>query len=349
VIDVHDIAAMGRLREDLGLDPHRLKRLRVQFYKNHRGAERALAELPEPARSAARAQIRFHRLRLDTAKDSETDGATKLIFRTHDDLRIETVILRVQSGRTALCVSSQVGCGADCAFCATGKLGLRRNLDATEILDQIVQANQRVAAEGRQVRNIVFMGMGEPLHNESNLHQALAVLRDKDCFHHSPGQVSVSTVGVPDAMRRFVQESPGVRLALSLHSARQTTREAIIPLARRYDLDALRAAVEEVSESRCGAVMLEYLLLAGVNDQPEDLDQLDAWARDLHVHINLIPYNEIPGTPELTPTPRPHREAFANELKARGHKVTLRYSLGSDITAACGQLVREENRRYPTG
>lgn len=345
MIDVHDIAGMDRLRAGLRLDPHRLKRLRVEFYKNHRGADRALAELPESVRNSAREQIRFHCLQLDSATDSTIDGATKLIFRTHDELQIETVILRVQSGRTALCVSSQVGCGADCAFCATGKLGLRRNLEAAEILDQVIQANLYLSDEGRRVRNIVFMGMGEPFHNEANLHTALAVLRDKECFHHSPAQISVSTVGIPAAMRRFPTKAPGVRLALSLHSARQMTRERIIPLAVRYRLETLREVVSEVSRSQGHAVMLEYLMLAGINDQPEDLDALDAWARDLDVHINLIPYNEISNAEGLDPTPRPQREAFANRLKARGHRVTLRYSLGADVGAACGQLVREENQR----
>lgn len=345
MIDVHDIAGIEALRRDLKIDPHRLKRFRVQFYKNHRGAERALEEIPEPVRHLAKARIRFHSLDLESVTDSKLDGASKLVFRTDDGLSIETVILRTQSGRTALCVSSQVGCGANCSFCATGKLGIRRNLKPAEILDQFVQANLHLAKEGRRVRNIVFMGMGEPFHNEPNVYSTLEILQNKECFQHSPAQISVSTVGIPDAMQRFANAAPGVHLALSLHSAKQTSREQIIPLASRYDLDSLHQAVEAVGRQQGQAVMIEYLMLAGINDGPDDLDALDRWVQGLDVHINLIPYNEIPDAAELKPTPKPQREAFANELKARGHTVTLRYSLGADVTAACGQLVREENQR----
>jgi 23S rRNA (adenine2503-C2)-methyltransferase len=234
-----------------------------------------------------------------------------------------------------------VGCSADCAFCATGKLGLRRNLSSGEMLDQIVQANARLAVQNRRVRNIVFMGMGEPFHNEAALHETLAALAHPECFHHSPGQVSVSTVGIPEAMVRCAERFPRVRLALSLHSAREDIRQRIIPLAKRYSLTALRGAVIEVSRIQSQPAMIEYLLLAGLNDGDADLEALVDWADGLGVHVNLIPYNPIPDAPGLERTGRPRREAFASALKARGFPVTLRYSLGADITAACGQLVRE--------
>ncbi|MDF1702194.1 MAG: 23S rRNA (adenine(2503)-C(2))-methyltransferase RlmN, partial [Planctomycetota bacterium] len=275
------------------------------------------------------------------------DGASKLVFATEDKLRIETVILRVLTGRTALCVSSQVGCAADCAFCATGKLGLRRGLRAGEILDQLVQANALLREEGRRVRNIVFMGMGEPFHNEAALHETLTALSHVEGFDHSLRHVSVSTVGIPDAMVRCAESFPRVRLALSLHSAREATRQKIIPLARRFPLSTLREAVIAVTRMQQQSVMLEYLLLAEVNDSAEELAALIAWARGLDVHINLVPYNPLPGAAEsgLQRTPRAQREAFSEALKAEGFPVTMRYSLGADVTAACGQLVREENRR----
>ena len=141
--------------------------MRNAFYKKHRSAEAALAELPETERARLPAEVEFHPFALESRHDSQVDGATKLIFRTAQDLLIETVILRMTSGRTALCVSTQVGCAAHCDFCATGKMGIARNLSAAEILDQLVQANQLLAAEDRSVRNLVFMGMGEPFHNEA--------------------------------------------------------------------------------------------------------------------------------------------------------------------------------------
>jgi 23S rRNA (adenine2503-C2)-methyltransferase len=345
MIDVHDVRGLEPLRRRLRIDPHRLKRLRVQFLKNHRGRDRALQELPPTTRDEFAAQVRFHHLQLEGHADSQIDGATKLLFCTADDLRIETVILRVRSGRTALCVSSQVGCGARCEFCATGRLGARRSLTHGEILDQVVQANTHLAAEGREVRNIVFMGMGEPFHNETGLHTALERLTHPECFHHAAAHVSVSTVGIPDAMVRCAERFGRVRLALSLHSARPEIRRRLVPLAERYDLDQLRDAVAEVTRIQGQPMMIEHLMLDGVNDGDADLEALVRWIGDLPVHINLIPYNPIPDAASLRPTPRPRREAFATELKARGFTVTLRYSLGADVTAACGQLVRDENRR----
>lgn len=345
MIDVHDGPRLEALRSRLRVDPHHLKRLRVQLLKNHRGTERALEELPAAVRAEFAAQVRFHHLELVQHRDSEIDGATKLLFRTDDDLRIETVILRARTGRTALCVSSQVGCGVGCDFCATGRLGARRNLTRGEVLDQVVQANTRLAGEGRAVRNLVFMGMGEPLHNEAVLHEALESLTQTHCFDLAPAHICVSTVGIPAAMVRLAQSFPRVRMALSLHSARQDVRSRLIPLARHHDLDELRSAVAEVTRVQGQPIMLEHLLLDGLNDGVEDLEALVDWIGDLPVHINLIPYNPIPDAPLLKSTPKPRREAFANELKSRGFRVTLRYSLGTDVTAACGQLVRDENRR----
>ena len=345
LIDAHDSSGIEALRKRLRLDPHRLKRMRVQWLKNHRGLDCALQELPEDLRSTFAAEVQFHQLTLAKRFDSQLDGASKLLLSTHDNLFIESVMLRARTGRTALCVSSQVGCGVGCDFCATGRLGARRNLTSSEILDQVVQANDLLAAEGRRVRNIVFMGMGEPLHNEAEVHQALDVLLHPGSSHHAPAHVCVSTVGIPAAMVRLAQRFPRVHQALSLHSARDEVRKQLIPLAKHHDLRELRAAAAEVTSHQGLPLMIEHLLLAGVNDGDEDLEALVDWIGDLPAHVNLIPYNPIADAPALRSTPRQRREQFANELKARGLRVTLRYSLGSDITAACGQLVRDENRR----
>ncbi len=337
-MSIHDQAAMERLRRKHRLDPHLLRRLRVAFYKHQHPAKTALQELPAPMAEAWAKEILFHPLTEQARYDSKIDGASKLIFQTDGGHLIETVILRIATGRTSLCVSSQAGCAAACVFCATGKLGLARNLTAAEILDQVVQANQSLRAEGRKVRNLVFMGMGEPFHNEAHLYEALEGLRSPHGFNFDEGRLLVSTVGVPEAMVRCSRKFPKISLALSLHSARQEVREKIVPLARRHSLDDLRQALQEVTALRQQPVMIEYTLLKGVNDQPEDVEALIGYLGNLSVHINLIPYNPIPAAPELTGTEKPEREAIAKTLKARGFKVTLRYSLGLDIAAACGTL-----------
>lgn len=271
--------------------------------------------------------------------DSQVDGATKLVFQCLENkkgagsaCRVEAVILRIASGRTSLCISSQVGCAADCQFCATGAMGLVRNLTSDEMLDQVLLAKRLLREEGRTLRNVVVMGMGEPLHNEENLFQCLEILRDPRFFNLSENHLMVSTVGVPDAMVRFAERFPGIQLALSLHSARQEVREELMPVGKFQTLEKLRAVFPTI-----GKLMVEVLMLKGVNDGPEDLAALIEFLRGTDAHINLIQFNAHPGA-KYQPVTAEERTAFGGALKAAGFKVTFRYSLGDDIAAACGQL-----------
>lgn len=339
---IHDVEAVDDFCRGRRIDPHRLKRLRHRFFKQFRGADAALAEIPAEHRGALADGFRFHCLRLDQRLDSNVDGATKLAFRTGAGRRIESVLLRIASGRTTLCVSCQVGCGAGCSFCATGRMGLSDQLSAEQILDQVVQAGQLVEDEGRTLRNVVFMGMGEPFHNERAVHEALDVLLSPACFNLPARRVVVSTVGIPEAMVRFARRFARVRLAVSLHSARQEIRERLVPIARRYPLASLRETIREVADLQGQPVMIEYLLLRGVNDGAEDLRALVEYLTGLSVHVNLMPLNAAGDSVELRGTSRPDREAFANALKEAGFTVTLRRSLGRDIAAGCGQLVRPQ-------
>ena len=222
-------------------------------------------------------EMTFHSLTRRARHDSQLDGATKLLYQTAAGHLIESVVLRIASGRTSLCVSSQVGCAVQCRFCATGQMGITLNLSRDEILDQVIQANREIRAEGRSIRNVVFMGMGEPLLNETAVFQALDVLLSPQCFNLSPAKVLVSTVGIPDAMVRFVRRFPQSGMALSLHSAIQAARENLIPLARRYPLDSLRKAIEQVNSIQRRPLMIECLLLAGLNDTDQDLSELIAF------------------------------------------------------------------------
>lgn len=342
---IHDLPAIDSLRRRLKFDVGWLRRLRNRFYKKHGSAEAALAELPADVRPTFERDVAFHALELVSRHDSARDGATKLVFRTAQGLLVETVILRLASGRTAVCLSTQVGCAANCDFCATGKMGIARNLSAAEILDQLVQVNQLLVPEQRAVRNVVFMGMGEPFHNEAELHAALDVLTHTACFDLNPKRLLISTVGIPDAMVRCAKRDPQVRMALSLHSARQEVREGIMPIARRHSLVELREALVQVTDICGHEVMIEYLLLAGINDSAEDVAALVDYLGGIPVHINLIPYNPIAEAPHLAGSDPETRAEFSRALKAAGFAVTTRYSLGADIAAACGQLVRQEHRR----
>lgn len=338
-VSIYDSRALDDLRRELRLDPQTIRTLRTALLKRFTDDQSALAKFPAAER------IAIHSLALDSRRDSQLDGATKLLLRTSAGLLLEAVILRIATGRTTLCVSSQVGCAAACEFCATGKMGIAQNLTADEILDQVLHAGQLLAIEGRRIRNIVFMGMGEPFHNEDNLYRALELLTSPELFHHSPAKILVSTVGIPEAMVRCVRRFPAVNLALSLHSVRQEVRERLVPLARQYSLDQLRTTLEQVNAHQRKPVMIEYLMLADVNDSAADAREMIAWLAGLNVHVNLIPYNPIEGAPRLKSATRDRRDAFAGLLKQAGLETTIRYSLGADVEAACGQLVRQENRR----
>jgi len=337
---IHDFDSLTRIARAAKAPPEAVRRFGIRLYKKHAPLDEAMAALPEAAAERVRSGADLAPLALAERRDSRIDGATKLAFRTGDGRLIESVVLRFTTGRSSVCISTQVGCAADCAFCATGRMGLLRNLTAAEIVDQVLQAGRLLRAEDRRLRNLVFMGMGEPLHNERALHEAVAALRDVRRCGFTDRHIVVSTVGVPDAMVRFARAFPAVKLALSLHSARQEVRESIMPVARRHSLAQLRTALAEVAAIQGGRVMVEYLLLDGITDRDEDLEALRDYLDGIPVHINLIPYNTVEAASAIRGTPRERREAFGARLKRAGFRVTMRYSLGSDIDGACGQLVR---------
>lgn len=339
MVSIYDQIGIEELRRRNAVQPHRMKRFRNAFFKASQEWEDVLATLPENARSDFDRHVEIRCLELVDRHDSDVDGASKLVFRTADGHLIESVVLRPATGRTTLCISSQIGCACRCGFCATGMMGFTRDLTKDEILDQVFQAGRLIKPEGRSIRNVVFMGMGEPLLNLQHLFESLKLLQAAPYANYSGSRLMVSTVGIPQAIERFVEEFPALQLAVSLHSARQEVREKLMPVAAQYPLERLRKSL--ITASQGGKVMIEYLMLAGVNDRAEDARALEDFLQGLAVHINLIPYNEWEGS-SLRGTPRPQREEFARCLKAAGFNTTLRYSLGADIAAACGQLAQRK-------
>ena len=203
MVSIHDNAGMDELRTQHRLEPNDLRRLRNSFYKKHQSVGESLEKISQPQRPEVASQIAFHCLELHSKHDSKVDGASKLLFRTASGQLLESVILRTQSGRTSLCVSSQIGCAARCAFCATGQMGMAVSLSRDEILDQVIQANQLLKKEDRSIRNVVFMGMGEPFHNETAVHAAIEVLLSTRCFDLSPRLHDSSTVANAPRLRLF--------------------------------------------------------------------------------------------------------------------------------------------------
>jgi 23S rRNA (adenine2503-C2)-methyltransferase len=340
VATIHDMDEVEMFFRERRIERDLLRGLRNDFYKKHLDCHIAVQRLPEEWRAPFRLTFPFHPLTLAECQESRQDGTTKLVLSTGDGELVETVVLRMSSGRTSLCLSTQIGCAAGCVFCATGKLGLRRNLEASEILDQLALANRLLAAEGRRLRNVMFMGMGEPFHNLDAVEEAIAVMLSPACFAMSPRRLLISTFGIPDTFVSFAQAHPQVRLALSLHSARQEIRARLMPVAARHSLADLREAILEAGRIQGQDTMLEYAMLAGVNDTQESLGALMAFVRGLPAWVNLIEYNPLGREDGLQGSEEKAFVMFEEELKQAGIWVTRRRSLGRGIDAACGQLAR---------
>jgi 23S rRNA (adenine2503-C2)-methyltransferase len=266
---------------------------------------------------------------------SRRGDARKTLFATADGLPVETVLM-TPARRATVCVSSQVGCAVGCSFCASGRLGLRRDLTAEEMVDQVLAAQRALRPEGRHVTNVVFMGMGEPFHNYDQTLRACRLLNDPDGFGLAARAISVSTAGVVPGIDRFAGEALQLNLAVSLHAGTDALRGELVPLNRRYPLATLFAACERYVARTRRKLFFEYVVLAGVNDTAEQAGALARRLRRRLYHLNLIAYNAAGGPFER---PRPDAlAAFRGRLEAAGVSCTVRRSPGDDIEAACGQL-----------
>jgi 23S rRNA (adenine2503-C2)-methyltransferase len=267
--------------------------------------------------------------------DRSTDGTLKAILLAADGARVESVLIP-EADRTTLCVSTQVGCAMECTFCATGALGFTRNLTTAEIVEQVCRMREFLDAP-RKITNIVFMGMGEPLLNLAAVSEAIAILVHPKAFAMAPRRVTVSTVGVLPKIEELLAIAP-INLAVSLHATTDQVRDQLVPLNRRYPLDALLdllRRLDDVNHRR--PVFFEYTLIEGINDSLEDARRLPALLRGIPSKLNLIPMNPHPGSAYRPPS-EAAIDAFLRVLAGAGVTVTLRRSRGDDIGAACGQL-----------
>lgn len=271
----------------------------------------------------------------------DSDGAIKFRFRMLDGNAIESVILRDERGRGTACLSTQVGCGMGCRFCRTGALGYTRDLRADEIVDQFLLLRSFLRNGG--LSSVVFMGMGEPLANLDNLHKAVDVLSNPEGSGFSPRRMTVSTCGLVEGIHSLRERKLLLRLAVSLVSADSEVRARLMPVARSNPLPELRRALLDYQAAMGKRITLEIVLMAGINDRPEDVEALVRFVRGepsqspLKVLINLIPWNPLPDFPYRKPEAK-RIEWFQRRIKQTGIPVTTRLSRGSTVCGACGQL-----------
>jgi 23S rRNA (adenine2503-C2)-methyltransferase len=296
-----------------------------------------MTDLARPLREALAGAVTISTPHLDTAVTS-VDGTTKFLLKLADGRRIESVFIPDTPAQT-FCISTQVGCAMACAFCLTGKMGLTRHLTAGEIAGQVrVLAHHTKLA--RSAFNIVLMGMGEPLHNYDATMKALRMLADDRGLGLHPKRMTLSTVGLVPAIERLATEPLMPNLAISLHATTDEARTALVPLNKRYDLEDLVDACRKFPVQRRARITFEYVLLAGVNDTPEDARRLVRLLTGIRAKVNLLPLNEAPGIPFSRPSDE-RVNAFARILAERDMIVSVRKSRGHDIRAACGQLLVE--------
>ena len=332
-----DTAELRQRLVGWGAPKYRAEQIRVHAWKGTAAAFREMTNLPDDLRQTLDSHLLWSSLETVATSVADRGLTEKLLLRAVDGQEVEAVMIR-HSGtgagraRNTVCVSSQVGCAIGCVFCATGQLGLRRNLSAAEIVDQVLEASRRFAAQGLgPASNVVYMGMGEPLQNYDAVVGSLRLLQE---WGVSPRRVVVSTSGLVPQIDRLAAEGLPIRLALSLHAASDELRNRLVPLNRRYPIDQLMQAAIGFATSTGRRVSFEYVLMAGVNDGPQEAAALRRLAARASAHVNLIPMNQIPGS-SLT---APSTDTCRGFAAAVGPRATIRFSRGDRATAACGQL-----------
>lgn len=297
-----------------------------------------MTDLSKDFRELLRRNFELASLQLETKEQSKTQETLKFLWKLSDGRLVESVLI-LAPGRRTICVSSQVGCPARCAFCASGKEGLIRNLTAAEIFEQVY----RIQVETQEkVSHIVFMGMGEPLENYEQVVQALRMLCDPKRLNFSERKITVSTVGVVEGIYRLAEEQIKVNLVLSLHAPNQQIRKKIIPYARKYDLSQVLEAMRSYSMKTKRDITYEYTLLSGINDREEHAIELAELVHQDACTVNLIPYNPVDGL-HLQRPEKEQIELFKAILEGKGIVTTWRYTKGKDIAAACGQLALKKS------
>jgi len=326
--------------------PYRAKQIVDWLYEKRIGSFDEMSDLPHPLRQQLADEFRFGELETVRVLGSK-DTTRKFLFRLGDRSLIESVLIPAspalygaRSDRRTICVSTQVGCAYGCKFCASGLDGFSRNLDASEIVQQLLAIEKET---GERIDNVVFMGMGEPLANFANVVRAIRIINAPWGLEIGARHITVSTSGLAPQIKKLADEPIQSRLAISLHGATDEVRNRIMPVNRKYNLTTLLAACDYYASRKKQRIYFEYILIAGVNDSEEQAHLLAGHARRIGARINLIPYNTVQGLEWSRPS-REKQERFLSIVRGHGVVATLRREKGHDIEAACGQLRLQTKR-----
>lgn len=319
-----------------GFEGYRAKQLYHWIFARGAASFDEITNLPKPMLAWLREHTTLANMEFVRATGPE-DGTRKVLFRLGDGRHVESVLMRDEgAGRTSFCLSSQVGCAMGCDFCLTGFGGFQRNMTVGEIVGQALLLH-RMLAEGEMLHHIVFMGMGEPMHNLENVIPAIRLITDPDGFGQSRRRLTVSTSGVVPGIERLGAENLGIGLAVSLNATTDETRTKVMPVNKKWNIAALIDAMKRFPMEQRRRITVEYVLLRGVNDTPADAHRLVHLLRGVRCKVNLIMFNQSPHLP-YQQVEEATLDAFARTLSEAHYTVTVRWSKGRDVEAACGQL-----------
>ena len=340
-----NIEEVNKLVTSLAEPAYRARQLLAWVYQRLAVSIDEMTDLPQAFRQKLAQQVNLHTL-TPIHEAREKDGTVKILFNLKDGKTVETALMKFPSTggkhRYTVCISTQVGCPIGCPFCATGQQGFERNLTPGEIIDQVLYfarylQDKTIGREGERIKNIVFMGMGEPLVNYDALWQAIEMLNSPDGFGLSARSMTISTAGLIPGIERLSNEKLQVGLAISLHASDNKLRDKLVPINKKYPLEELIAACREYFARTGRRVSFEYALFDSVNDSLVQVQSLADLIQGTNCHVNLISVNQTTNQ-KMQPSPRNKVLAFQQELKNRGINCTLRLSRGQDIDAGCGQL-----------
>jgi len=337
-----DLGSIIDLLESWNEPGFRARQVWQAIYQNLKYSPEDISNIPKPLRRRLLDEISFSHLEPEVTLSSTGGETSKTLFRLPDGQAIETVLMSYQRRRT-LCISTQVGCGIGCVFCATGQMGFTRNLSSGEIVEQVIFFARELASRGESLTNIVLMGMGEPFHNYNATMKAIARLNHPDGLNLGARRFTISTVGLVPMMKRFADKQSQVNLAVSLHAVDDKLRSSMIPINRKYPVDLILQTCRYYIEKTHRRVTFEWALIHEINDTPEQAILLGHRLQKLKLgetllcHVNLIPLNPTKGYSGRGST-RERAQAFKAELERMNIPCTIRVRRGIDIHAGCGQL-----------
>ena len=318
------------------LPNYRIDQFNNQYYKNLISSFDDLSTWPKDLINKLKKEVKFSSIKL--IKTSPLDKSTiKFLFETEDGKKFESVLMQHSDGRNTICVSSMIGCPIGCVFCATGKMGYGRSLTKREIVDQVLYIARFLKKKDEKLTNIVFMGMGEPLLNLENVIASIKIFNDKDKIGLGSRRMTISTCGIIKGIEKLINLKYKGKLALSLHAPDQELRERLMPISKTDKLPELMKACDKFTEFTKRRITYEYILLDNINDQKKHARLLAKLLKNKLHHLNLIPYNKIPGVDFSTSSQKAIKN-FTDILQENNINFTIRYKMGDDIEAACGQL-----------